>query len=62
MQLSELAVGLGFLLIVEGLPLFLSPRGYRRLLMRVEQVPDPLLRVIGMTAMCGGLALLYLLK
>ena len=62
MQLSDVAIGLGFVLIVEGLPLFVSPGRYRRLLMQIEQVPDAVLRGAGFAAMCGGLTLLYALK
>ncbi len=62
MQLSDLVVGLGFVLIVEGLPLFLSPGRYRSLLMQIEQVPDPVLRGAGLVGMCGGLALLYAVR
>jgi len=62
MQLSDVVVGLGFVLIVEGFPLFLSPSRYRRLLMQIEQVPDPVLRGTGFVAMCGGLVMLYVVR
>jgi uncharacterized protein len=60
--LSDLAVGLGLLLVVEGLPLFLSPARYRRVLRAIEEVPDPVLRGVGLAAMAAGIALLYALR
>ena len=62
MTLSDLAVGFGLLLLVEGLPLFISPARYRELLKAIDEVPDPVLRGVGLAAMALGLALLYLLK
>jgi len=61
-QLSDMAVGLGFLLLVEGFPLFVSPARYRRLLALVEAVPDPVLRGTGFCAVALGLGVLYLVR
>ena len=47
---------------MEGLPLFVSPARYRELLKAIDEVPDPVLRGVGLAAMALGLALLYLLK
>ncbi|MBI5137230.1 MAG: DUF2065 family protein [Nitrospirae bacterium] len=57
--MSDLVLGLGFVLLFEGVPLFLSPVRYRRLLARLAQVPDAVLRGAGLAAMAAGLALLY---
>lgn len=62
MGISDLGLGLGLLLLVEGLPLFLSPARYRRWLMRIEEVPDGVLRGLGLAAMTCGIALLYVLR
>ena len=62
MQLSDLLMGLGLLMIAEGFPLFVSPTRYRRLLAQLQEVPDRALRIAGMVAMCLGLALLYAMR
>ena len=62
MQFSDLALGLGLLMIAEGLPLFVSPARYRRLLAQMQEVPDGALRGVGFVAMSLGLALLYALR
>ncbi len=62
MTASDLAIGLGLLLIVEGLPLFLVPDRYRRLLRQIELVSDGTLRIFGLVAMCAGLMVLYGLR
>jgi len=49
-------------MIAEGLPLFVSPARYRRLLAQMQEVPDGALRGVGFVAMSLGLALLYALR
>ena len=44
---------LGLVLILEGIPWFLSPQGVRNLLRQVEEVSDGALRVLGFVAMVG---------
>jgi uncharacterized protein YjeT (DUF2065 family) len=61
-HLSDLGVGLGLLLLVEGLPLFLSPTRYRALLKAIDEVPDRVLRGLGLAAMAAGTVLLYALR
>ena len=53
---------LGVVLIVEGVPWFLSPGGYKRLLLQLLPVGDVLLRLLGLGMMFGGLLLVYLAK
>ena len=53
---------LGVVMIVEGVPWFLSPDGYKRILLQVLPVPDRLLRFLGLSLMLGGLFLVYLVK
>lgn len=62
MQPSDLAIGLGLLLLAEGLPLFASPGRYRRLLQQIDTVPDSTLRASGLVAMGVGLAILYAIR
>ena len=53
---------LGVVLIVEGIPWFLSPGGYKRLLLQLLPVGDAVLRLLGLTMMIGGLLLVYLAR
>ena len=57
-----LLVVIGVVMIVEGIPWFLSPGGYKRLLLQLLPMGDGMLRVIGLTFMLGGLLLVYLVR
>jgi uncharacterized protein YjeT (DUF2065 family) len=41
--------------MLEGLPFFACPRRWKRYLMKIQEIPDSQLRVIGFIAMCLGL-------
>lgn len=53
-------VVLGVVMIVEGIPWFLSPGGYKRLFLHLLPVGDAMLRLLGLTLMLGGLLLVYI--
>lgn len=53
---------LGVVMIVEGVPWFLSPGGYKRMLLQVLPLSDRLLRLLGLALMLSGLVLVYLVK
>ena len=57
-----LATACGLLLVVEGIPWFLSPRMMRNLLRQLTAAPDPILRFAGLIAMGGGLLVIYLAR
>jgi uncharacterized protein YjeT (DUF2065 family) len=59
---ESLVVVLGFVLIVEGIPWFLSPRGTKRMLIELSRMNDLSLRCIGLVFMLTGLLLVYLIK
>lgn len=46
---------LGVLLVIEGIPWFLSPAGVEKLLRQALALPDRLLRLAGFAAMLLGL-------
>ena len=46
---------IGLVLMLEGLPFFACPRRWKRYLMKIQEIPDSQLRVIGFIAMCLGL-------
>jgi uncharacterized protein YjeT (DUF2065 family) len=58
----DFLVVIGVVMIVEGIPWFLSPGGYKRLLLQVLPLNDITLRLLGLALMLGGLLLVYLVK
>ncbi len=62
MSLEPLVIVLGVVLIVEGIPWFLSPRGTKRMLIELSRLDDRYLRVIGLLFMLAGLLLVYTVK
>lgn len=53
---------LGVVMIVEGVPWFLSPEGYKRILLQLLPLGNFPLRVLGLSLMLCGLFLVYLAK
>lgn len=59
---ETLIVVLGVVLIVEGMPWFLSPRGTKRMLSELSRMDDNALRAVGLVFMLAGLLLVYFVK
>jgi len=57
-----LLVVIGVVMIVEGIPWFLAPGGYKRLLLQLLPLGDVQLRLFGLTFMLSGLLLVYLVR
>ena len=57
-----LIVVIGVVMVVEGIPWFLSPGGYKRVLLQVLPLSDGVLRLLGLMLMLCGLLLVYLVK
>ncbi len=53
---------IGLVLVVEGIPYFAFPDRMKKWMGKVQQIPDPRLRVMGFAAVCGGLLLAYLFR
>ena len=51
---------LGMVFIIEGLPYFAFPDKIKAYLLKLVDVPDSKLRLLGLAAMLGGLALVWL--
>jgi len=51
---------LGLVMIVEGIPYFLSPAKMKQFLAQIYEVPDRQLRIMGLVAMLLGLFIVYL--
>ena len=62
MNVDFLLVVLGVVMIVEGIPWFLAPGGYKRMLLQLLPMGDGVLRLIGLTLMLSGLLLVYLVR
>lgn len=62
MNWQDLLTALALLLVLEGIFPFLNPRGLRRTLMQASELPDRVLRGIGLGSMVVGVLLLYLIR
>jgi hypothetical protein len=51
---------MGMVMIVEGLPYFISPHKMREMVMMILQMPEGALRRFGFFMMLAGLAVVYL--
>jgi uncharacterized protein YjeT (DUF2065 family) len=50
---------MGVVLIIEGLPYFAFPEKIKAFLLKLQDVPDSNLRILGLLAMVTGLMLVY---
>jgi uncharacterized protein YjeT (DUF2065 family) len=57
-----LVVVIGVVMIVEGIPWFLAPGWYKRMLLQLLPVNDAALRLLGLAFMLTGLLLVYLVR
>ncbi len=49
----------GLVLIIEGLPYFAFPEKIKSYLMKLLDIPDATLRILGLSAIVSGLILVY---
>ena len=59
---DELLSAIALLLVLEGIIPFISPGSWRQTMLQATQLPDKLLRSIGLASMLFGVVLLYLLR
>ena len=59
MAWADLLAGLAFYLVLEGLFPFLAPKHWRRSLAALASLEEGRLRLFGLAAVIGGLALLF---
>ncbi|AOU97375.1 hypothetical protein BI364_04675 [Acidihalobacter yilgarnensis] len=57
---THLLVALGLVFVLEGIFPFISPNGLRRTLLQLVQLPNRVLRIIGLSSMLSGLLIIYL--
>lgn len=51
---------LGMVFIIEGLPYFAFPDKVKSYIMKLQELPDSILRTLGLSAIVTGLVLIYL--
>ena len=62
MYLSEILTAVALLLVIEGMLPFVKPSRYKQLVSQIVRLSDSQLRVFGLTAMIGGLLLLFFVR
>lgn len=62
MNWGDFGAALALVLVLEGLIPFLSPRGYRNMIQQMSQLPEQVLRNVGLVLIIVGLVLLYLIR
>jgi len=50
---------LGMVFIIEGLPYFAFPAKVKSYIMKLQELPDNVLRILGLSAIITGLILIY---
>ncbi len=59
---NELLVAIALVLVFEGIIPFLAPEKFRQALIQLVNMPDQMLRMIGLASMTLGIIFLYILK
>lgn len=59
---NELLVAIALVLVIEGVIPFLAPEKFRRALAQLVQMPDQVLRIVGLASMTLGIIILYIIR
>ncbi|MDD2558957.1 MAG: DUF2065 domain-containing protein [Desulfuromonadaceae bacterium] len=51
---------IGVVMVVEGVPWFLSPRGAKRMMLQILPLPESTMRAMGLFLMLAGLVAVYI--
>jgi uncharacterized protein len=62
MNWTDLLSAIALLMVLEGLLPFANPRGSRRTMALLAQMPDEKLRIAGLVSMVAGLLLLWFVR
>jgi uncharacterized protein YjeT (DUF2065 family) len=62
LNLTDLLAALGLFFVMEGIAPFLNPRGVKRALAKLLEVPDRELRIAGLGSMLVGVLILFLVR
>ncbi len=60
--MKDFLTALGLVMIIEGVPYFLSPERMREWMLRLSMLPEALMRRIGFIMMAFGMLLIYLVR
>lgn len=60
--MTDLWAALCLVAVLEGLFLFIAPRGWKRAAEQVQAMPDRQVRVVGAIVLAAGLVALYLVR
>lgn len=60
--MTDLGVGIGLVLVIEGLLWALAPQTARRMLELVADLPDAHVQRLGAAAVAGGVAVVWLVR
>ncbi|MFK5981245.1 MAG: DUF2065 domain-containing protein [Rhizobiaceae bacterium] len=60
--MSELAIAIGLVLVLEGLIYSLMPGSMKRMAAELPQIPDSTLRIMGLVIMTVGVFVVWLVK
>ena len=61
-MLTDLLTALALLLVIEGIMPFVNPDGLRRVMAFASRMDNATLRFAGLSSMCLGVLLLYLVR
>jgi uncharacterized protein YjeT (DUF2065 family) len=59
---ENLIPALALVLVIEGILPFLSPKGWREAMSQAAQLPDNVLRSLGLVSMMAGVIILYFVQ
>ena len=59
---QDFLTALALVFVIEGIPPFLNPKGFRNSMRQVTEMNDGTLRWLGLVAMLSGLLMLYLVR
>ena len=62
MQWGDLWAAFALYLVLEGLMPFVNPSGMKSALRRLSELPEPVLRMVGLACMVAGAVLLYFIR
>lgn len=59
---NDLLIAIALVMVIEGVLPFISPKGWRNMMLAVSQMDDRSLRITGLMSMLLGVAMLYLVN
>lgn len=60
--MADFLTGIAFFLVIEGLVYALAPSSLKRMAAMLPGIPDGQLRIFGLVAVAGGVALVWMIR